>query len=173
MFQVDDAFTCVQFLCTFADFRNGQPCSLVVFYCLGPKMNWFPTSKVFTLEISPAWMTSWLTPTKPFVVQATYTVTTVLARWPQEYFAHSMFFIFRFHPTMTASSPGDMLWQSFHLPSPSIPLSHWPVGWRLPLFFLTGQRFQRHLDEYLRQRLRKGTGCRSSFPMHVGQRPKV
>ena len=29
-------------------------------------------------------------------------------------------------------------------------------GGRLPLFFLTGQRFKRKLDEYLRSRLRKG-----------------
>ena len=29
---------------------------------------------------------------------------------------------------------------------------------RLPLFFITGQRFKRKLDEYLRARLRKGFG---------------
>ena len=52
------------------------------------------------------------------------------------------------------------------------------------MFFLTGQRFQRHLDGYLRQRLRKGTvlptqrhathcNLLSSFPMHLGQHPKA
>lgn len=29
---------------------------------------------------------------------------------------------------------------------------------RLPLFFITGPRFKRKLDEYLRARLRKGPG---------------
>ena len=173
MFQVDDAFTCVQFLCTFADFRNGQPCSLVVFYCLGPKMNWFPTSKVFTLEISPAWMTSWLTPTKPFVVQATYTVTTVLARWPQEYFAHSMFLFsgsippWQLHPQVTCCDNPS----TFHPRRSHYPTDLWVGGflcssWRVSAFSGTWMNTSDSGCE-------KALAGRSSFPMHVGQRPKV